>query len=68
MANDHTRPSSETRAEEAQEAQRAHTADRPATEEEEAAAEGNPLDPAVAKSFKEAAERGAAEKGEGRIP
>jgi hypothetical protein len=68
MANDHTRPTSDTRAEEAEEAQRAHTADRPPTEEEAEAADRNPLDPAVAESFKEAAERGAAEKGEGRIP
>ena len=68
MANDQTRPSSDTRAEEQREAQREHTADRPPTEGEAQAAERNAPDPSVAKSFTEAAERGATEKGEGRIP
>ena len=68
MANDQTRPSDETRAEEAEEAKGGHGADRPASEEEAAAADGNTLDPSVAQSYKEANERGAAQKGEGRIP
>jgi hypothetical protein len=45
----------------------AHDADRPPTPEEEAAAEeAGDVDPAVAKSYKEAMERGAAQEGEGK--
>jgi hypothetical protein len=43
-----------------------HDADRPPTPDEEAAAERNELDPAVADSYKEAMERGAAQEGEGK--
>jgi hypothetical protein len=68
MATDDARPSPETRAQEAEEARRSHTADRAPTPEEEAAAARNRLDPAVAKSFEEADKRGAAQKGEGHIP
>jgi len=68
MANDHTRPSAETRAAEAAEARSAHDPDRAPTPEEEKAADEQKLDPAVAKRAREAAERGAAQEGEGRIP
>lgn len=45
----------------------AHVADRPPTPEEEAAAdEAADLDPAVADSYKEAIQRGAAQTGEGK--
>ena len=50
------------------EAKAEHDADRPPTPEEEALADQNRLDPKVAKAFEEANERGAAQKGEGRIP
>ncbi|MHB8671243.1 MAG: hypothetical protein ACYDAD_11940 [Acidimicrobiales bacterium] len=42
-------------------------ADRPPTAEEEALAEDQELDAAAARSYKEAIERGADQKGEGRI-
>lgn len=42
-------------------------ADREPTPEEEAAAEDLELDPEVAEEYKEAIERGANQKGEGRI-
>jgi hypothetical protein len=42
-------------------------ADRMPTPEEEAAAERNKLDPEAAEHYKEMAERGANQKGEGRI-
>jgi hypothetical protein len=41
--------------------------DRMPTPEEEAAAEQNRLDPNAARAYKEAAERGANQRGEGRI-
>jgi hypothetical protein len=45
----------------------AHDADREPTPEEEAAAEeAGDLDPAVAESYKDAIERGAAQEGEGK--
>lgn len=68
MATDHTRPSAETRAAEANEAVSRHDADRPPTPDEEQAAEQTSVDPSVARAAREAAERGAAAKGEGRIP
>jgi hypothetical protein len=68
MAEEPTRPSAETRAEEQREAQREHTADRPPTAEEEKRAEELELDPEVAEHAKEMTERGANQKGEGRIP
>jgi hypothetical protein len=48
-------------------ARAAHEADRMPTPEEEAAAERNELDPAVAEAYEDAAERGANVKGEGAI-
>jgi hypothetical protein len=45
----------------------AHDADRPPTPDEEAAAErAGGVDPKVASSYKDAMERGAAQKGEGK--
>jgi hypothetical protein len=45
---------------------KSHTADRPPTDDEAEAAERNELDPDVAESYKDANERGAAQKGEGK--
>jgi hypothetical protein len=57
----------ETKSEEAREAGAAHTADRPPTADEEAAAEGNTLEPGVAEHEKEMGKIGAEVKGEGEI-
>ncbi|HET6794001.1 MAG TPA: hypothetical protein VFH45_06145 [Acidimicrobiales bacterium] len=67
MASDHTRPSDTTRQAEAAQARTDHSADRPPTDDEARAAESNDLDPQAAAAAKEATERGAAQKGEGRI-
>ncbi len=56
-----------TRHEEDAEASATHDADRPPTAEEEAAAEGNELDPAVAAHEREMDRIGAEVKGEGEI-
>jgi hypothetical protein len=56
-----------TEVEELLEAAAAHTADRPPTPEEEAAAEGNTLDPEVAEHEREMGKIGADVKGEGEI-
>jgi hypothetical protein len=66
--NDHTKPSPETRAAEREEAEARHDADRPPTAEEDAAAEDLEVDPDAAERYEEMAERGAKQKGEGRIP
>jgi hypothetical protein len=63
-----TRPTRETRDEERVDAQRSAGADREPTDEEAAAAEQNELDPEVAEHEREMAERGARQKGEGRVP
>lgn len=60
--------SPETRDAERREAQMPADAGPMPTAEEEAAAEKNTVDPAVAAAEKEATERGANQKGEGRIP
>ncbi len=65
--SDHTKPTAETRAAEREEAKAPHQPDREPTKDEEAAAEVLELDPDVAKNEKEMAERGAKQKGEGRI-
>lgn len=52
---------------EAGEAAASHGADRGPTSDEERAAETSKVDPDVAKSFANAAERGANDPGEGRI-
>jgi len=65
---DRTRPSSETRESERKEASRAHVADREPTPDELHLADALPLDPDVADYEEEMLERGAHQKGEGRIP
>jgi hypothetical protein len=59
--------SAETRQAGQADAEAAHRADRAPTEAEERVAEAQDLDPKVAESYKEAAERGANAEGEGRI-
>ncbi len=56
-----------TKEEEDREATATHTADRPPTSEEEAAAERNRLDPDVAAHEREMGKIGAEVKGEGEI-
>jgi hypothetical protein len=56
-----------TKDEEAREATASHTADRPPTPDEEAAAESNQLDPEVAEHEREMDTLGAEIKGEGQI-
>ena len=66
---DRTRASASTRAEEATEAERVADAGRPPTEAEARAADSNPpLDPEVGEHYQEMTERGANQRGEGRIP
>lgn len=66
MATEQTRPSPQTRAEEAEEAAHAHEAGRGPTPEEEAAADSVEPDPEVADSYRDMTERGARQQGEGR--
>ncbi len=68
MADKPTRPTAETRAAERDEAQTTAHADREPTPEEERRADELKLEPEVAEHEKEMAERGANQKGEGRIP
>ena len=56
-----------TQVEEMLEASAAHSADRPPTAEEEAAADGNVPDPEVAEHEREMGKIGAEVKGEGQI-
>jgi hypothetical protein len=56
-----------TKIEELLEASAAHAADRAPTSDEEAAAEGNTLDPEVAEHEREMGKIGAEVKGEGEI-
>jgi hypothetical protein len=63
-----TRPSPETRAAEADDAQRPPGADRMPSEEEEQRADEQPLDPSVSEHEREMTERGADQRGEGRLP
>jgi hypothetical protein len=67
MSNDHTTPSTTTRGAEAEAVQAAHAADRGPTPEEEDLAGQTAVDPGVAEAHREANERGAAQKGEGRV-
>ena len=62
-----TRVDETTRTEELLEASVSHTAGRPPTAEEEAAAEGNTPDPEVADHEREMGKIGAEVKGEGQI-
>jgi hypothetical protein len=67
--DERTRPSRETRAtEEEDEKVKAHADDLPTPDEEAAADRGRVDDPDAADAYKEAIERGARQKGEGRIP
>ncbi len=63
-----TRPSEPTRAAEREEAQTPAHADRTPTADEERLADGLELDPDVADHAQEMAQRGADQKGEGRVP
>jgi hypothetical protein len=65
--DDRTKPSPETRATEREEAGAAHDADREPTADEAAAADKLEVDPEVAEHYEEMAEKGADQKGEGRI-
>jgi hypothetical protein len=67
MSDDHTRPSSATRAAEQATAEKRHEADRPPTDEEARLAEQQRPDPEVAAHEKDMARRGRNQKGEGRI-
>ena len=68
MADEHNEKITDaTRQADRREAQVRGGADREPTPEEEALADENSPDPEVAQSFEEAAERGAKQKGEGRI-
>ncbi len=70
-SNGSDRPDAEvkgaTEVEEMLESAAAHTADRPPTPEEEAAADGNTLDPQVSEHEREMGKIGAELKGEGEI-
>ena len=68
MSHEPTRPSPETRAAERDEAETKAHADRSATPEEERLAETHDLDPDTVEHEGEMLERGAHQKGEGRIP
>ena len=59
--------SESTRAAEADEARSSHDADRPPTPEEESLAEEETVEEGVGEHFRDMAERGANEPGEGRI-
>jgi hypothetical protein len=65
--SDSTKPSRETRDAERDEVDAPHVADREPTEDEAQVAETLELDPEVVAHEKEMAERGANQKGEGRI-
>ena len=65
---DHTRPTDATRSSEQQAAHAEHAPDRAPSGDEERAAEENRLSPETSEHYKEMAERGASQKGEGRLP
>jgi hypothetical protein len=68
MTDQPTRPSDETRAAERDDAQRSAGADRQPSQDEEKRAEQHDLDPEVVEHEQEMADRGAKQKGEGRLP
>ena len=68
MSEQPTRPDKETRATEREEAARTAGADREPTPDEEAKADSRPLGEGVSEHEQEMAERGANQKGEGRLP
>ena len=61
-----TKPSDDTRAEEAREARKSHDAGRAATPEEAAAADEQRVDPKTREGYEEMNERGARQQGEGK--
>jgi hypothetical protein len=63
---DHTKPSADTRAEEAREARKGHDAGAEPTPEEAAAAEEQSVNPETREGYEEMLERGAHQKGEGK--
>ena len=65
---DHTKPSKDTRQADEASAGIEHKPDRMPTSEEEQAAQDLKTDPSAAEHYKEMAEKGANQKGEGRIP
>ena len=65
--NSHTEPSGATEEAEAEEANAEHVAGRGPTPDEEAAAPDH-VEPGVAESYADMAERGAHVKGEGELP
>jgi hypothetical protein len=65
---DHTRPDNATRDAEVRAAGASHEAGRGPTPEEEKAAEGLRSDKGVREHYQEMTERGAKQKGEGRVP
>jgi hypothetical protein len=68
MTEQPTRPSDETRAAERDEAEQRAAADRAPTPDEEARADARPLGEGVSEHEREMADRGAKQKGEGRLP
>jgi hypothetical protein len=66
--SEHTKPSDATREAEREDAETKAHADREPTPDEEKLAEGTKADPEVAEHYEEMAERGANQKGEGRLP
>ena len=63
-----TRPSERTRDAERRDARTPAHADREPTAEEAELAEREELDPSVAENYEDMLERGANQKGEGRVP
>jgi hypothetical protein len=63
-----TRPSAETRKAEGADAQVTHASERAPTSQEEGAAAVRKVDPDVAEHEKEMLQRGANQRGEGRLP
>jgi hypothetical protein len=68
MSDQPTRPNAQTRDTEREDADRRAGADREATTDEAERADARTPDPAVADHEREMAERGANQKGEGRLP
>ncbi len=68
MSDQPTRPNSETRDAEREEADRRAGADRAPTADEAERADAHTADPDVAEHEREMAERGANQEGEGRLP
>jgi hypothetical protein len=68
MTDQPTRPSPDTRATERDDARRPAGADREPTPDEAARADARELDPEVTEHEREMGERGANQKGEGKIP